>query len=509
MDTMNNTKIITYSQKTLKALVDVALEENKKHLDGKFQELLLVLNAAKASAALAKYEKELKVDYIEAIKYINSAVKLVNTNIYYHDGNKWETIKYQDFITTHINAVPKLKQMVKSCELEFPQTKLIYDNTLPPINHKEEYINMYIESPYKNIDITPDESYLEIVTEYFNVISNHNQDVYKFLMHWCANLLLGYKNDTTLILYTTMQGTGKSSLSELLKCLLNPSVTINVSLQEITTWTGSLENKQLAQIEEISSAQCGKELTQVENSLKNIITNDTMSSNTKNVAQKQVQTTANFILTSNNAVNWLGRRIANIDMSTEWKDKVEKWEQLYEPIKTFNKTTDSDKAKLKALYDYITSHYDPKYNMQQNLKRIYPDKATSKIPPAVEFIKQQYIMQNPLQTKFNYNRVAVYNAYVDYMKNKKFTYMLNTNFYNALSEYNITSYASNGAKVYNMPYEALVEIMKTNQFFDEDEILIIKAREGMDNDTLKKNICIEIDHLKKQMAQLQTKLDSL
>ena len=208
-------------------------------------------------------------------------------------------------------------------------------------------------------------------------------------------------------------------------------------------------------------------------------------------------------MTTNNPVNWAGRRFVNVDINTKWKDKDEIWDSLMEP---FN---NRDKPKMKAIYDFIVSHHEPGFNFQSEIKKISKN-VDNRCPLPIQYIKQMYVLNNKEKLEYKIHRLDVYNAYVSYMKkNEKYTIPSSTNFYKILREHDIVNTKSNGKLPYTFVYDELLSMLKKFNFISEDELSIIEANDLDDKDIDTSNrdeIVFAIGKYKQRIAELEKML---
>ena len=176
------------------------------------------------------------------------------------------------------------------------------------------------------------------------------------------------------------------------------------------------------------------------------------------------------------------------------------WDKLMSPFQH------NDKAKLKAIYDYIVSHYNPKYNYQSEIKNITTD-VDNRCPLPMQYIKQRYVMDNTEKIKYTENRKDVYDEYTKYMKRSdKIQVSSSTNFYKILGEYGITARKSNGKYLYDLDYDLLLNMFKKFNIINDDELSSIETIDDITKDETEDSITFAIGKLEEKIKLLKAKL---
>ena len=76
-------------------------------------------------------------------------------------------------------------------------------------------------------------------------------------------------------------------------------------------------------------------------------------------------------------------------------------------MEPFNK---KDNSKMKAIYDFIVSFYGPKFDPQSEIKK-FSKNVDNKCPLPLQYIKQQYVLDNKDKLTHKIHRKDVYDDY--------------------------------------------------------------------------------------------------
>lgn len=178
---------------------------------------------------------------------------------------------------------------------------------------------------------------VELIQPFLNfineVICDNNEDVYKYVLGWIATMLQnpGKKNETALIL-KGLQGIGKNRFTDVLCELTSGYSERNITdIQELTgSFNSVVENKMLLILNELRNF--GEDRMVNFNSLKSIITDDTIRINEKNQPRRTAENVANFIFVSNNSypvkIELGDRRYVVLQCNGKYKGQFEFFKQL-------------------------------------------------------------------------------------------------------------------------------------------------------------------------------------
>ena len=147
---------------------------------------------------------------------------------------------------------------------------------------------------------------LSLITDFLNlikeVICSNNEELYNYVISWIAHMIQqpGIKNETALIL-KGLQGIGKNTFTDVISELLAGYSAKNVTdiSELIGSFNSVVESKMFIVLNEVSN--CGVNCSVDFNSLKSIITDDTIRINEKNQPRRTAENVANFIFVTNNS----------------------------------------------------------------------------------------------------------------------------------------------------------------------------------------------------------------
>lgn len=165
------------------------------------------------------------------------------------------------------------------------------------------------------------------------VVCDSHEESYKYVIGWIAHMLQnpGVKNETALIL-KGLQGIGKNRFTDVL-CELTSGYS-EKNITDIAELTGNfnsvVENKMLVILNELRNF--GEDRMVNFNSLKSIITDDTIRINEKNQPRRTAENVANFIFVSNNSypvkIELGDRRYVVLQCNGKYKGQFEFFKQL-------------------------------------------------------------------------------------------------------------------------------------------------------------------------------------
>ena len=142
------------------------------------------------------------------------------------------------------------------------------------------------------------------LTHVHDVIAAGDDDVYDYVLNWFAAIIQQpcFKTETALVLISK-QGVGKNRFfTDVLCKLLSRYAAKNVTNMDhiVGKFNSTLENMKLVVVNELQSAEFNRVMNS--DTLKSIITDDTVIINQKMEPIRTIKNVANFILVSNNAV---------------------------------------------------------------------------------------------------------------------------------------------------------------------------------------------------------------
>lgn len=155
------------------------------------------------------------------------------------------------------------------------------------------------------------------------IMSNHNDEFYKFLIKWFANMLQYPSSPSVYVCISSEEeGTGKSLLVELIKYIVGGDKFSEIndpSTQLFGTFNGHLQNTVLCNLNEIDR----KDMSSFHNKLKTLINSPTVSIHHKGKKPFDITNTQHFFATTNNLYSTPSkdgnRRFASTECSAELK----------------------------------------------------------------------------------------------------------------------------------------------------------------------------------------------
>ena len=182
----------------------------------------------------------------------------------------------------------------------------------------------------ENVNVKLIQPFLNFINE---VICDNHEESYKYVLGWIATMLQnpGVKNETALIL-KGLQGIGKNRFTDVLCELTAGYSEKNITdIQELTgNFNSVVENKMLLILNELRNF--GEDRMVNFNSLKSIITDNTIRINEKNQPRRTAENVGNFIFVSNNSypvkIELGDRRYVVLQCTGKYKGQFEFFKQL-------------------------------------------------------------------------------------------------------------------------------------------------------------------------------------
>lgn len=178
------------------------------------------------------------------------------------------------------------------------------------------YVNLFDRLP---LDPDPEASCTLIVRHLYNLCQENDA-----LFHWVACWLalplqqLGTKMRTALVLHGRTEGTGKSLMMDIMRAIYGRYARSITQLQLQTEFTGWMSGQLLCIAEEVVSRQ---DRAHHKGLLQNLITNEQVQINEKNMPLRTETNHANFVFLSNDQIpmllNTRDRRYTVINVETE------------------------------------------------------------------------------------------------------------------------------------------------------------------------------------------------
>ena len=324
--------------KDCKKKTDV-LEESEYPFDNEFGDIQELINKCKISISSKKVVENLLCKYIE--QYIKKILKKDYFYCYEIKTGDYEMVSdrylkncipdkatfsmYDDYgKMKDINFNP-LRIFSKYIELNGYNeiNKLDYDNNLikPRAYVETYYINgcEVKEKIFNNGPIIPkylidnyvpyndyDQKYKDFVQNFFKLVRiglcSNKQEEYEYLKNWIINKILLKRNETIVVLQSTSQGCGKSTVTLLFQEILGSRyvTSSNDCSWLYSTFNSVLENKVVYCIEETTQTKSSNEWFNASGKLKDFITNPKILITHKFHDTVECNNYIDFIITSNN-----------------------------------------------------------------------------------------------------------------------------------------------------------------------------------------------------------------
>ncbi len=288
------------------------------------------------------------------LQYFNSFMGLTdNSNVWirYSHKDTWELRKVNEIRTILKNH----KVMVESIDDKGKKKTVVMDafeqwlgdmgrrdihNVVLEMNEPNDPHTINLFTGY-NVDAS--ECSLEDIkpfTDYvLNILSSGNKQIAEYIVNYIANVVQLKKNDQCLVLMGE-QGTGKSTLNDIMSNILGTSLSMKAqnSEQLIGRFTSHLANKVLIYMDEALFTSKKDKDNESDNKLKDLITDKQMTVEYKHGGLVTVDNRLNFIMTTNNDypvnVEKKDRRFAIIEVSSVKIQNREYFDALYGWLRT-------------------------------------------------------------------------------------------------------------------------------------------------------------------------------
>ena len=201
-------------------------------------------------------------------------------------------------------------------------------------NDKKNYYCHFHGYKYQileNINYSIIETFINFIHE---VICNNNEEAYNYVLQWIAYILQnpGVKSGTALVL-KGLQGIGKNTFTDVISELTAGYSCKNVTdINELTgTFNSVVENKMFIVLNEMKNN--GDDRLVNFNSLKSVITDDTIRINEKNQPRRTAENVSNFVFLTNNSypvkIEGGDRRYIVLSVSAKYKEQFTFWNDMY------------------------------------------------------------------------------------------------------------------------------------------------------------------------------------
>ena len=326
------------------------------------------------------------------IKYF---IPLNNGNHAFLNSQGVYEIMPHDIVTkVYINRFPKHLKPFYMNEYDKIMTP-VYKLNKPPIY--DDKLNLCTQLPQpKKFESLPeqDKKYATIFLSYIKeVLCSNKEDSYEHLTKWIANVCKGNKNDSCVVLKTSSEGVGKSTLPQMIiKHMLPKGLTLETGSEPLKNKFNSiLGGRIFVSFEELESLSVGEWMS-MSSVLKRQITSNMITLESKGTNSYDADNLNNYMLLSNHDIQDEGRRFFVLDISTHRKGQLslenrKYWSNIYENC--FNDNVGY------ALYCFFREINTDKFNPQAFPETKSKLSSISKrLDNVYKFIKYKYVLKN-------------------------------------------------------------------------------------------------------------------
>ena len=406
----------------------------------------------------------------ESLDYAFKSIKKIKeTTIYMiYNGKAWVSydtyFKMHESVLSSINTISKKWVNMFKKHLHYHEVTTKFEPGNNFINHYENFVNLYVESPYKNMykDVKPDITFVDVYKEYiYKICARDNKDLGDFLIKWTANCVRGNKNDTFISMVSTQEGIGKSIFGDIITSLLAPSMSYPFKIDELAKWTINFKNKILLVLDETGSAGGAHENIDCSAMLKSYVSSKSFSYQGKGTNLEKDVPTGNIIMSSNFPITFAdddkGRRACNVKLSDKWgANSNDTPQETQEKEKRWEKFDENNISGYKALYDFLMTIDLTGFKSQSALKLVKNNTIIDDVslPSPYQFIKDEYILKRNdngeiiktgMSKVVNTELYEQYNNYCRVYSNKCKAFVKKT-FYSSLVDIGIESVVGSGGK---------------------------------------------------------------
>lgn len=287
-------------------------------------------------------------------------------------------------------------------------------NTFPQIQIQHKTFNSFSDDIKQEVYF-----FLEYLK---HVWASDKDDHLKKLCQWTNYLLTGKKNEI-LLFSQSEQGTGKSTYTDFLKCILTDLCVEAKAKDLLTNFNSIISEKTLLVFEEMSTASKENWFATGE-ALKSMATNKTVTIEKKHMDPRIIKNTLNIIINSNykNCIPEInGRRIWVIDIPSDKKvikgaPDEEEMKAYWTRVHAFSENREILEALYAYFVEYDTSDYDQR-NVPETKNKILAN--LNNMSDTAKFIKDEYVLKNKGISKMLCSEL--FNYFQEYNNSRKQT----------------------------------------------------------------------------------------
>jgi hypothetical protein len=304
------------------------------------------------------------------------------------DNDTYEIFSQTDIKNTYFNRMTKelttfyFKEYNELRSIVYELNKpLMYENKInlcPRMKHEYKEFSTFSEKIQKKVNI--------ILSYIKEILCSKNDESYKYILKWLANMMKGNKNNSCLY-FRGEQGIGKSTLFQFIREHILGKLFLECDSEPIRSrFNDILGGKLLVAFEELPTFSTSDWMA-VSSKLKRMITSTEITLEKKNKDPISSTNINNYVILSNNDAiqDDEGRRYFISDISNEQKGNHEYWQRLY---KCFSDDIGH------AFYSYLLEVDTDKFNPQDMpLTKNKLDSFVKRLDIAERFIKEEYILK--------------------------------------------------------------------------------------------------------------------
>lgn len=458
-----------------------------------------------------------KKDFTEAKQYLKSYLyPLIDSDFILNQKGELKRMPYDIVSKTILVKLPdELKKWYikknydiyeQVCKIGQPIIKDDEINTIGTFKHTNY-------KPYEEYPQNIKDGVNKMLDFYKNIWSNNNEEVFKYIIQWFANVVKGGKNETILYLKTALEGVGKSRGSVfMIDHVIGKKLSKESSSMPLTSpYNYSLFGQILTCFEELENSS-KYEWEAISKRLKTWATSDKITYTEKYMKSFDSSNINNYIINSNNEAIKAsdGRRYVCLDINTSKFEDYKYWDDLHKTC--FNDNV--GEAFFSYLLEVDLSDYNKgKAPLTQNKK----DAKISLLNSVYKFIKFNYVL---CEKSINTQTKELYDNYIIYCNQTSNREFKKRKFLSLLREVGITYITKNSKCIVNYDISDLQKIADKFKWIHDDD-----CEEFIDNCIWKESISInnaeskqdkdiritwlenENDRLKKDLSQLRKELD--
>ena len=417
------------------------------------------------------------------------------------DNDTYEIFSQTDIKNTYFNRMPKelttfyFKEYNELRSIVYELNKpLMYENKInlcPRMKHEYKEFSTFSEKIQKRVNI--------ILSYIKEILCSKNDESYKYILKWLANMMKGNKNNSCLY-FRGEQGIGKSTLFQFIREHILGKLFLECDSEPIRSrFNDILGGKLLVAFEELPTFSTSDWMA-VSSKLKRMITSTEITLEKKNKDPISSTNINNYVILSNNDAiqDDEGRRYFISDISNEQKGNHEYWQRLY---KCFSDDIGH------AFYSYLLEVDTDKFNPQDMpLTKNKLDSFVKRLDIAERFIKEEYILKKKEIKATVSELFDEFNFYCTKKNNQKEWGKIK--FTKRLDELKIKFFKSNDKNKYHVSLDELNEIAKSRHWIHELDEFTEYNEYDSDDDPYGLDTGINKNNKNKELEEENNKLKS-